>query len=444
MDIGRSELGTAVRGCWASAFSVSTLARTEAARLEPGESPMAIVVQPSIDPVFGGTARLVGTSIVITAVAGSPAPLVQGWESGVVVSLTPDGSMSGTAAIALLGRPLVRSVADMLIAANERVGATGCEWACMGDNIVVLLQVTTTPINPPVPFAVHAALLGLDAQRLARLARRSPGPLGEALVLVWAVGEGGDAADASIEPADIDPGDALRQASAGADRLVQAVWRAPASQARRRAHRILQRTRGTEPGRALAALDGLAIPDPGLARDVRALAARVQLGLVQAGEVADAATAWYVRPDRAASVLAGEVEAGRDRVGVDRWEPFVAGVVLGSGRTVEGAGASPGVGQGRLCFLPSAASDLRFLPRDVVVVTHPVPSLGAMLWDASGLVSLGGGPAAHLFEAARSIGVPAVCGAPLDLLVDEGLEAATGRYAVAVDGDAGVVAISRW
>jgi hypothetical protein len=162
---------------------------------------------------------------------------------------------------------------------------------------------------------------------------------------------------------------------------------------------------------------------------------------VEAGEVRDAETAWYVDPDRAASVLAGTVAPRRARIGVDRWEPFNAAVVLGSRQTVEGTGASPGVGHGRLCFL---AGDRPFQPRDVVVVTHPVPSLGAMLWDAAGIVSLGGGPAAHLFEAARSVGIPAVCGVPLDTVMDEGFDEATGRYGVALDGDAGLVAISRW
>lgn len=445
--IGVRELGTAVRGCWASAFSAATLARTDAAGLDPGATPMAVVIQPSIDPAFGGIVRFVGSTIVVTAVEGSPAPLLEGRDSGVVVRVPSDGPMSGAAAIGLLGRPLARAIADTLIQARERVGATGCEWASTADGDVLLLQLSTSSIAPPAPFAVHAAHSGPAAQRLARLARRSPGPLGEALVLAWAVGEGAGVSDEPVEPADVAPGDALRQARAGADRLVQAVWRHPTAAARRRAQRILRGTRGTEPGRALAALDGLAVPDPELARTVRALAARVRLGLVEAGDVPDADTAWYVGPDRAARVLAGVAEEAPARIGVDRWEPFNASVVLGSGRAVEGTGSSPGVGHGRLCYLGGAdgvAGGERFRPRDVIVVTHPVPSLGALLWDAAGLVALRGGPAAHLFEAARSVGVPAVCGAPLDTLVDERIEAATGRYAVALDGDTGVVAISRW
>jgi hypothetical protein len=439
--IGLQELEIAVRGCWASAFSSATLARMEAVSLQPGASPMAVLVQPSIEPVFGGTARLVGAITVITAVEGSPAPLVQGWASGVVARVAPDGAVSGATAIALLGEPLARAIAETLMVANERAGATGCEWASTADGAVLLLQLSTARVARPVSFASNAALEGPVAQRLARLTRRSPGPLGEALILGWAVGERASDPDEPVEPADVSPDDALRQANALADQLLSTVWRCPAPAARHRAHRILQRIRGTRPARALAALDRLATPDPDLARALRALAARVRFGLVEAGEVKDAETAWYVPPDRAADVFCGKVAPSRARVGVDPWEPFNAAVVLGSGRTVEGTGASPGIGYGRLCLLGSGGP---FRPRDVVVVTHPVPSLGAMLWDAAGLVTLGGGPAAHLFEAARSVGVPAVCGAPLDTVIDEGIAEAAGRYGVALDGDAGLVAISRW
>jgi phosphoenolpyruvate-protein kinase (PTS system EI component) len=52
-----------------------------------------------------------------------------------------------------------------------------------------------------------------------------------------------------------------------------------------------------------------------------------------------------------------------------------------------------------------------------------------MLWEAAGLVAEHGSEGAHLFEVARSLGVPAVLGVALD---------ATDRV-VAVDGDLGAV-----
>jgi signal transduction protein with GAF and PtsI domain len=62
---------------------------------------------------------------------------------------------------------------------------------------------------------------------------------------------------------------------------------------------------------------------------------------------------------------------------------------------------------------------------------HAAPVLSQLLWDTSGVVTHGGSPAAHLFESARSLGVPAVTG--IDLPRHE-------RLVVAVDGFAGIVA----
>jgi phosphoenolpyruvate-protein kinase (PTS system EI component) len=70
----------------------------------------------------------------------------------------------------------------------------------------------------------------------------------------------------------------------------------------------------------------------------------------------------------------------------------------------------------------------------VVTASHPLPNLAALVWDAAGLVTRSGSPAAHLFEAARALRVPAVCGVEM--------EPAPGEV-VAVDGTAGTVATLR-
>jgi phosphoenolpyruvate-protein kinase (PTS system EI component) len=66
----------------------------------------------------------------------------------------------------------------------------------------------------------------------------------------------------------------------------------------------------------------------------------------------------------------------------------------------------------------------------VIVASQPIPNLAPLLWDAAGLVTESGSPAAHLFESARALRVPAVCGVSLP----------PGDHIVAVDGHAGVVA----
>ncbi|HEY6635980.1 MAG TPA: PEP-utilizing enzyme, partial [Acidimicrobiia bacterium] len=69
--------------------------------------------------------------------------------------------------------------------------------------------------------------------------------------------------------------------------------------------------------------------------------------------------------------------------------------------------------------------------RGVLTAASPTPNLASLLWDAAGLVTASGSPAAHLFEAARALRVPAVCG------VDLG---DARNLVVAVDGGTGAVA----
>jgi phosphoenolpyruvate-protein kinase (PTS system EI component) len=70
----------------------------------------------------------------------------------------------------------------------------------------------------------------------------------------------------------------------------------------------------------------------------------------------------------------------------------------------------------------------------VLVTPLPLPHLAPLLWHCAALVTTGGTSGAHLFEVARSLGVPAVVGADLGALVEVG-------SLVAVDGDAGPVSV---
>ncbi|HEY5578745.1 MAG TPA: PEP-utilizing enzyme, partial [Acidimicrobiia bacterium] len=93
--------------------------------------------------------------------------------------------------------------------------------------------------------------------------------------------------------------------------------------------------------------------------------------------------------------------------------------------------ASGGVGAGRLCVVQGVEDLSTFRPRDVVAAPYPVPGLAPLLWHAAGLVTFAGSPEAHLFEVARSLGVPGVAACPLRLAQGGGLTLA------AVDGSAG-------
>jgi hypothetical protein len=118
------------------------------------------------------------------------------------------------------------------------------------------------------------------------------------------------------------------------------------------------------------------------------------------------------------------------RRGVGRWEPFLASVVLGNGTRIEGIAASSGVGAG-VVTRPDVGPGGPIPPRSVIAGGQPVPNLAPLLWDAAAIVTETGSPAAHLFESARALRVPAVCGVTIP----------AGDWIVAVDGQDGVVAM---
>jgi hypothetical protein len=443
IEVRPNELETAIRGCWASAFTVHALDRYAAADLPPGSVPIGVLIQPTLFPDFGGTARLQGDDAIVVAVAGSPAPLVQGWEPGVHAKVDQAGAVSGPAAIELMGADLVATVASEMRRAHDSIGATACEWAAVA-GVVHMLQLVQAPEVHTDPHHLPAGLTGEIALALARLVRRAPGPMGEALVLPWAVGRP-DVLFDQVDPADTEPLEALRRATELARALTAEVWGMAKPMAVATAQETLRELRSSDPRPALGRVDGLRPPDPERARMVRALLAQVHRALAAAGAVSRPEMGWHVDPAAAGDILrAGRAPDVRSRIGFDRWEPFDAAVVMGTGRTATGVAAAPGIAAGRLCWIPDPSEVGDFRPRDVVVSVYPVPGLAALLWDAAALVTTGGGPAAHLFESARALVIPAVCGVRLDEALGTTIEQAHGRFAVAADGTDGVVAVGAW
>jgi hypothetical protein len=138
---------------------------------------------------------------------------------------------------------------------------------------------------------------------------------------------------------------------------------------------------------------------------------------------------------RLTRVIAQRARARREelsglRLGVGHWEPYVASVVMESGERLRGTPASGGVGAG-VVIRPGATSSGPIPPRSVIAAGQPVPNLAPLLWDAAAVVTETGNPSAHLFESARALRVPAVCGVTIP----------PGDWIVAVDGQDGLVAI---
>lgn len=444
LDIDHSELPKAIVGCYASAFTQSTVERFAAAELSPDKAALAVLIQPALDPEFGGTARLLGEDVMVVGVRGSPVPLVQGWDPGVQAKVTAGGGVQGHTAIDTLGEELIAEVADNLRHAQETIGANSCEWAVQ-DGTLWLLQIQRFAVEPAAEgIAVAPELRTDEAAAVARLVRRYPGPLGEALVLPWAVADP-HLADLHVAAADLDPHEALHAAVAQAGALCAEVWGRPKPVAAAQAADALRALRGSDPGTAMSLISGLRPPDRLRATEVLRLLAAVRAGLVSAGAVAHEDSAWHIDEPAARAWLAGgSPPDARARIGFDRWEPFNASVVAAHGTAVNGTGAAAGVAFGRMCVVTDPGSARQFRPRDVVVGVHPVPGLAALLFDAAALITTGGGPAAHLFESARSLGIPALCATRVEDLIGSELDEVTGDWALAVDGTTATVHGMPW
>ena len=147
-----------------------------------------------------------------------------------------------------------------------------------------------------------------------------------------------------------------------------------------------------------------------------------------------------VDPERAGRLLAlverlQAIEPRTGRRGLDRWEPVLAGVAALQGEAYTGLASVGGIGAGRLVWVESSTRTDHVRPRDIIVTQYPLPNFSPLLWDAAGVVTLGGAPTAHLFEVARSLTVPAVVECPIGDLIRAG-----PRLGM-VDGDAGRVAV---
>ena len=497
-ELRRDEVPKALRSVWAATLTLDALERFEAADIEPGSVGMGVLVQPEVAPDCGGAAMVDDIGAVdISAVKGSPRDLLAGWVPGARAVVAPDGSISGQEALELIGAERLGEVAALAREASDKLGCNLVEWA-VADGAALLLQVQRTPARAAAAdgLVLPAALGHPDARRLARLVMRYPGALGEELVLGWAAAPGpvldragGGASDSSLGPAgapvavggasgEIAPAPAsgvpasrsggtgttprpggLDDGGAGArpvgggsggllartrllaSDLTAQAWGRPAEEAVALARSVLRRLRGDRPNESIEALGGLAAPDPDAAGELLDIVERLGEALGAPHRV------WYHTVDELAQILSGATPVGRDRVGRDRWEPFLAGVAALGGEARSGIGASGGVGAGRLVWVQSPTSVGHVRPRDVIVVQYPLPNFAPLLWDAAGLVALGGAPSAHLLEVARALTVPAVVGCPLeDLLAapvgSSAADAASERCLLGtVDGDEGRVAV---
>ncbi len=407
-EVRRDEVGKAAKSVWASCYTLEVLERYEAAGIEPVDAPMGLVVQPEITPDFGGAAlTFADGSVRIDAVKGSPRDLMAGWSSGSRAEVSA-GEVSGHDAVELMGAEGLRSVADLALEARRELGCNLIEWVVL-DGEPLLLQVQRSRAgDAEESLEVPAALGHRFARDFVRLARDYPGSWGEELVLGWLPAMGPDLTP--VEPeADICLDDLAGAARALARRLVAQAWGVPpedAEEAQARAALVLRRMRSDRPNESIEALQSLAPVDEDSAARLLGMARR----LIE-----------QTRPP--------------GRRGLDRWEPVLAGVAALQGEVHAGRPSASGVGAGRLVWVENSKQTGHVRPRDIIVTQYPLANFSPLLFDAAGIVSLGGAPTAHLFEVARSLTVPAVVDCAIGDIVRRG-----PRLGM-LDGDAGRVAI---
>lgn len=419
VDLTPRELPKAVVGCWASAFTVAALERQEAAGVEPGEFPMAVLVQPALQPEAGGWARLEDDGVLeVFGVKGSPAPLLQGWDSG--HEARHDGAWSGQALIDLVGVNHLEAIRTLMTSVNAYFGANRCEWA-LADRVWAL-QIGRVPgpgaSTPRLAGGEHLE----DLIGVAAAVTLAPGPLGEEMVLPWGIA--GISADIGPIGSRV-PLDRMRQICR---ELTEEVWGLPWVRARSEVGKLMNDLRSGAD--VIPRLRNLRPPDPRRASLLVSSLRSLRLEMVKRGVVADERAAWQLDLDSIELAIEGGSITVPPRLGIGRWEPLVAAVVLSSVAPLRGTPASPGIGAGPRSEVEDSH---RRHPRrrDILTAGYAAPNLASLIWDAAGVVTRSGSPAAHLFEAARALRIPAVCG------VDLG---PAGHEVLAIDGSAGLVA----
>ena len=403
-EIMPGEIGQAAKSVWATTFSIEVLERFEEAEMEPGSAAMGVLVQPEIRPDFGGAAIVDAAGTVkIDAVKGSPADLMAGWVAGSRAVLE-QGVLRGSDAIDLMGESQVREIADLALRVQSELGHNLIEWATV-EGRVILLQVQDSVAHEVEDAMVIPAALGHPfALDFVKLAHQHPGALGDELVLGWRT------AAPHVSPTPFTPtGDrdaVLATARSMAATLLAQAWGESETDAAAHADLVLRRMRSDRPNESIEVLRDLNSVDEEMAAQL--------LGMVE-------------------YLTATEVRTGRR--GLDRWEPVLAGVVALQGEVHEGEPSVGGVGAGRLVWIGNSKDTAHVRPRDIIVTQYPLQNYSPLLWDAAGVITIGGAHTAHLFEVARSLTVPAVINCPIAEIVKE--RPVLGM----LDGDAGRVAL---
>ncbi|HZD17782.1 MAG TPA: PEP/pyruvate-binding domain-containing protein, partial [Actinomycetota bacterium] len=285
-DVSSDALPVAIRGCWASALSRDVLARSSAMGVDRGRLRVAVLLQPWVAFEAGGTAEVEPDGGVrVTSAAGPPGRLVAGRTAGAVARVTPAG---------VEGDPppnLDPGVVPEIASLARESGGT-LEWG-YADGRVWLLQVGRAPaaIRPTIRAPRRASwALPPMATRLASLATRYPGPLGDRFVLPWAPALTRVPAPDPFVVRDLRG--ALSEARELAGVLTTRAWGSPPALAEREAADALRSILGDDPDAGLQRLSRLRPVDPASAARLVGLVHGLGRALAERGILSSAELVW--------------------------------------------------------------------------------------------------------------------------------------------------------
>jgi phosphohistidine swiveling domain-containing protein len=367
---------------------------------------MAAVIQPWLRLEGGGTSTMIDDGAVsVHGLAGDPAALVAGVARGERAIVRAGRGLEGDPTLGGVGSDVALRVAALTLRVSEELGQTTIEWGVASGSLW-LLQVrgsaaTSTEARPARALVSERPPTALE-RRVAFLAQRFPGPMGEATLLPLSPAL--ERPPRPIRMADTDPASILREVRTVASALRSAVWGTDPIDAERRWSVFARDLLAGGP--ASPSVGELAVPDPSQTDRLAGLMEALGRSLTERGSLTHPDLVWRVAPHDLERAVRRPGFRPPVPHGPDRWEPLIATVVCADGAVVEGVGASPGLGSGRAHLLDTGAG--RPAPRSVLVAPRPVPQIAPLLWGCAGLVTSEGSEGAHLFEVARSLGVPAV------------------------------------
>ena len=158
--VGREDVATAVRSCWASAFAVDPLRRLEGCGLGLAALELAVLVQPEIIPEAGGVARARAGEVAVEGVRGHPGALLSGWAEAEPVE-------PGIAADAT---ELARRV-------YAELGDDAIEWAARDGQVWLLQSQRSVPEDRGGPQAPLMPAEGLRVAGRPAVPGMAAGPL---------------------------------------------------------------------------------------------------------------------------------------------------------------------------------------------------------------------------------------------------------------------------